>query len=442
MKKIKVIFLVLTLCIVILPLIKFNFLSGSTSEIDNRYLTEIPIDNENSNNPSAWESYINDRIGYRDEMIDMYTTLNDKLFNMMVHPTYEYGKEGYVFFKLGYSVVDEEFIDNYVKHIKNIQTYCSERNVPFIYVIDPSKTSVYSQYLPNGYNFKNSGSDYLIKRLEENNIEYVNNIELLQEKSKTEQVFDKKYDAGHWNDLGGFYGVNNILSKMKTYLPDIESNKKEDFIITQSMAESLPVSKFKIDEIIETFSLKEEISNYIEVLSNEYSSLKLNENFKSFSYTENNLSNNSLKALFFQGSYLNKATKFLQPVFNECINVHAYQNIIDFDYYFNVFQPDIVVFESAEYATSAAYYNVDGMNDKCFNPVLNIDNATLIEANINTIINGNIATVNLDLEKAKYVYLVMNNKVFDFIWDEEDNSYSLDIDKVNISENYKIYIVN
>lgn len=45
----------------------------------------------------ALEDYAQNRIDYRDEMIYLYTLANDKLFGEMVHPSYIYGKDGYVF---------------------------------------------------------------------------------------------------------------------------------------------------------------------------------------------------------------------------------------------------------------------------------------------------------------------------------------------------------
>ena len=91
-----------------------------------------------------------------------------------------------------------------------MQTYCEERNVPFIYWLNPAKITVYSNYLPDGYNFTGRFLRDLLQRLDETGINYVNTTDVLIQKSESEQVFNGKYDAGHWNDLGAFYGTNEI----------------------------------------------------------------------------------------------------------------------------------------------------------------------------------------------------------------------------------------
>ena len=41
--------------------------------------------------------------------------------------------------------------------------------------------------------------------------------------------------------------------------------------------------------------------------------------------------------------------KFLQTGLGEYIHVHNYENVLNFAYYFNIFQPECVVVEAAEY---------------------------------------------------------------------------------------------
>ena len=60
------------------------------SEIDNRELAVNPLTNRGEDFTSDLENYVNDRIGFRNEMIYGYTVLNDKLFGKMVHPSYIY----------------------------------------------------------------------------------------------------------------------------------------------------------------------------------------------------------------------------------------------------------------------------------------------------------------------------------------------------------------
>ena len=96
MKRIQIIMISLFFLILLVPLVTFNFEKNSISEIDNRLLAENPFAEEGDLTENI-ENYINDRLGLRDKMILSYTVLNDRIFHKMVHPSYEYGKDGYVF---------------------------------------------------------------------------------------------------------------------------------------------------------------------------------------------------------------------------------------------------------------------------------------------------------------------------------------------------------
>ena len=149
MKKIKILFLGILCVTLLLPLIKFNFEKNYASPIDNRMLTEWDLSGGDITEMA--ESYLNDRVGFRTEAIDIYTELNDKVYGMMVHPTYTYGKEGYVFFQMAFENPDPVFIDLFCAYLRQVQDYCQEREVPLLYCLNPSKTTIYQQYLPTGY---------------------------------------------------------------------------------------------------------------------------------------------------------------------------------------------------------------------------------------------------------------------------------------------------
>lgn len=86
MKKVNVLFLVLFAACLAIPLVCFNFEKDSVSEIDNKVLTELDADQGITLEDLT--DYINDRIGLRDEALNAYQVLNDRLFHEMEHPTY------------------------------------------------------------------------------------------------------------------------------------------------------------------------------------------------------------------------------------------------------------------------------------------------------------------------------------------------------------------
>ena len=96
-------------------------------------------------------------------------------------------------------------------HDKTIQDYCEAREIPFLFVFEPAKTTVLQEELEEGWNYDNRWVQQFLKELDQREIHYVDNTEILEEKTEEgEAVFNKKYDGGHWNELGAFYGVNHI----------------------------------------------------------------------------------------------------------------------------------------------------------------------------------------------------------------------------------------
>ncbi len=418
MGKIRNLFLIVMAILVSLPILCFNWEKDSISPIDNRKLTEFSL--ESGDKTSMIESFVKDRIGFRSGSIDLYTELNDTLFGEMVHPTYMYGTNGYVFFKIGAALADKEFIDTFCSYLQKVQQYCTDRDVPFLYCINPSKTTVYNRYLPAGYTYRNDFLENLYESLERYGIHYISNVELLTDKSMTEQVYNVKYDAGHWNDLGCFYGTNHMLGEISKNFPAVKPHTKEDFEIFQKEETTLPVSHFQIQEQVPFYVNKgeEHVTNCAEA----FSSIRLDKNYHAFGVFENRNPGfeNLPKVLFFHGSYYNSRVQFYNTSFQESYQVHNYQNFIDFDYYFNLFKPDCVILETAEYATTRSYFDPERLREKQLNPpyetvkpVVHAErNMEELEYTIDT--KDAITTVSLELERPySYGYLLLGEEEFD-----------------------------
>lgn len=352
--------------IIWMPVLTFNFKEGAVSEIDNRELAANPFSEEareNGDFTENTENYVNDRIGLRDDMILAYTVLNDRVFGKMVHPSYIYGKDGYVF-GAGVSIYPcySEFHEKFADMVLKLQTYCEERDVPFLFVFDPAKPAVLTQYLPEGQNYDREWVDLFLDSLKERGVRYLDNTETLREETaKGEVVFNKKFDANHWNDLGALYGTNEILRTLQEDIPEVHVNQAEDITVDEVLKDTLLVSEFPIDEMVPSISVDMQCEDRSEEYRDE---LSLNENFNEFGYFYNSdrAEEGAPRALVFQGSYMNEyGYQYLMNGFSEYIYVHDYQNVIDLPYYFNIFKPECVVFEVAEYTITNEYFDYERM---------------------------------------------------------------------------------
>ena len=366
MKILRTLTVILFLLVLLIPVFMFNFEEDAISEIDNRQLQANPFLPEELSQGDLTENienYVNDRIGLRDEMILGYTVLNDRIFGKMVHPIYSYGKEGYVFAGGLESVEYGEYHEVFAEMIKEIQDYCQERSVPFVFVFEPAKPAVLEEYIHDGINYDRSWVEKFFEKLDELGVSYVDNTTVLKEKTdEGEKVFNQKYDANHWNALGAFYGTEQVLNALSQQIDGIHITSTSELEIDEQLQTSLLVSEFPINEKVPVINI--ENLNYMSI-GNEFSGeLYLNDNYRGFDYLQNptRKSEGAPKALVFQGSYMNGlGWPFFANAFSEYIYIHDYQNVIDFQYYFNIFKPDCVVFEVAEYTLNNGYFDFERM---------------------------------------------------------------------------------
>ena len=188
MKTIRIIIICIFSLIILTPIVTFNFQENAISKNDNRMLAESPF-SENvwgkQDFTKSVENYINDRIGLRDQMITAHTLLYDALFNNMIHPLYTNGTEGYIF-GAGLttpSVTYSSYHERFAYMVKAIQDYCIERNTPFLFVFNPAKPAVYSEFTPKGLNYSRKWVDQFLNKLDELGVRYIDNTKtLLSEK--------------------------------------------------------------------------------------------------------------------------------------------------------------------------------------------------------------------------------------------------------------------
>lgn len=318
MKQIRWMVIALFAAMILLPLAAFERGADVVSAIDNRALAPFPFSaeaqEENGDLTGRIESYVNDRIGFRDDMILGYTVLNDRVFGKMIHPSYCYGQDGYVFFKMGQADTYNEFYQNFADMVVQINDYCRQRDVPFLLAFEPSKTSVLSDKLPEG--------------------------------------------------------VNAMLAAMQEDYPGIRLNDLTQFTVSEELQTSLLVSEFPIQEqtpvVTIPMTIEDHTGDYCGEVELDYQNRAFGESVNPAVSAED-----TPKTLVFQGSYMNgQGRKYLENALHDYIYVHNYQNILNFEYYFNLFQPEYVVFEVTEFAVGGNHFDPARLGSFCLNPTL------------------------------------------------------------------------
>lgn len=358
-KIINIIFIACFLLILVVPVCFMNFKPQQISEIENKTLAEWPGIGYTAGINSGVETYVDDRIGFREQAIQFYTQLNDKMFHVMVHPLFMYGKEGHIFYKdpsyiTAYQRMntDKPFLNSFVSFLKNTQDYLDSKDIKFLYFLCPDKKTIYSEYFPDTVNVNEDNTpviDYMRLKLAEKGVNsIIPDTELLLAKQSGTTVYNKKYDATHWNDMGAFIGHGLIDKQIQEWFDDVDPLRAEDYNVEFVKIDSLDIAKFPIDEDVPVISRK--VDNSADMT--ELLKMEMQCNTATF-YTHyvNNAPNNGKILLVFTDSYFQAHQKYYNNRFKEVYFVHR-QNYEYVQYFVNLVFPDMVIFETAERSIS------------------------------------------------------------------------------------------
>ena len=446
MKILKSIVILIFVAVLIFPIVFFNFNEDAISEIDNRKLAKNPFSEEGDLTKNL-ENYVNDRIGLRDEIITGYTIINDKLFGIMEHPSYTYGKDDFVF-GAGITVKDNfsDFHIAFAEMVKKIQNYCLERGTPFVFVFNPAKPAVYQEKIASGIKYNRTWVNKFFLELDKRGVSYVDNTKtLIDIKTKGINGFNVKYDANHWNDVGAFYGTNEMLKALKPAINNVHVNTIEEFNVTYEHKDTLLVSNFPINENVPLYQAKVNAYN----IGGNYANLKLDSQYRSFGYYVNDVrkEEGAPRSLVFQGSYVNSyGYKFLANAFGEYIHVHDYQNVINFPYYYNVFKPDCVIFEVAEYTFIETYFDFQKMLNIDYNPNFSSSNCLQLDVNNENLVikqqDDTLTTLEfITSVPYRYAWIELDS-VYDMQKSERGYEVTVKTEVINNKMNAKVYVSN
>lgn len=325
------------------------------------------------------------------------------------------------------------------------------RDIDFVYAVEPSKATIYTEYLPAGYTYNTNSLDYFISLLKEKNVNFVNNAEVLLEAKEDTQVFDPMFDAGHWNETGAIIGISAILDRINMLDPRVGQVNIDNFEAKEYVNTTLPSSYFPINETTTKYSLIEDNSDYIEDYEEE---IIRSEDFPGYSHYKNNNKTDGPRILVFSGSYFNNKEKFFTENFSEVMKIHNYHNVINYDYYINIFNPDIVLFESTEYTHTNHYFPVDGMINTIHNNYiknyenLNEDDFVLMDNTVFTISDSNLTNFSIPFngEDVLYAYANIGNRILDGkIVRNGDKSYiefSIMTSEIRGLKNFDLYFIS
>ncbi len=223
MKKItNIIFIAICALVALVPVLFFNWKPNQISTAENRQLAELgsPKDGMSTFMKSV-DSYVNDRIGFRDTAVQLYRQIAIRYLNYR-HDQVLVGDDGWLFYceeLPDYTGTNNSTaaVDRYMAILKKIDDWCKERDIQFVFAVGPNKSSVYSECMP-GYVKQTEISllDSLLERTEQEGLLVICPKQALLDNKDAQELY-MRLDT-HWNPLGSRYMLEQLTDTLG--LPD------------------------------------------------------------------------------------------------------------------------------------------------------------------------------------------------------------------------------
>lgn len=352
-------FIAAFLILLILPAIFINLKKNQNSAYENKMLEEWPEFSVSEDFIKGVYNYINDRIGFRESSIAVYTEANNALFHSMVNPLFMWGEDGHIYYKdkdyiLAYQRLntDRQYIDSMAEFLEKTNDYLASKDIKFLYFVCPDKKTIYPEYFPktvNSDSTKESVLEYLDSRMAQTDVTYIDPKDELIAAKGDELLYNRMYDVTHWNDRGAFIGHSLIDEKIRQWFDDVPPLEADDYDLTTVHVDTLDNAKFSIDEDVPLYELPDDTSaDYTELLR-PYMDCETD---TFYTHHINPSVPNDRRLLIFTDSYFQAYQKFYDNRFKEVYFVHR-QNYEYVQYFVNLTFPDMVIFETAERSISS-----------------------------------------------------------------------------------------
>lgn len=359
-RKIRIIFSIIFLLMIVVPLCMINLKENTISIAENRVLASFPsLHNKdgtyNSMYTADFETWINDNIGLRSNMVMNNAKIQYYLFNVLSNNSDMYlGPEGEFNYASEMMLEDYQHLNIYPEYytdwnaesLQIINDYLEQKGIQFYYYQCWDKHSIYPEYFPDSVIQYGdlSKTDILISKIKTKTTVKTISIkdELILQK-KNYQIFSRWGDPSHWTQRGSYIGYLELMKVLNennnSKLRVLNEGDYNISITDQGMNLFGGIHK---TDLLEHFEIKKPSA----VLCN--NKLKLYANDPRHSYYLNNDINNSLRMLIIGDSYFNGfIVDDIAESFHETILIWGdytrhIKSIIE------VYQPDIVILEAAE----------------------------------------------------------------------------------------------
>ena len=372
MKKHKIadiLFGLLFIALLFIPLLKINTAEHVESEAENRTLTAWPGMGFHSEINAWYGHYMEDRIGFRESAIVFFNRMTYDIFHEFSESLHMHGKNDYIFpADEGYiksyqrTETNEEIVDNLVVYLQRTSEYLEQKGIPFVFLAGLDKKSIYSRYFPESIHVKEDEKttmELLTEKLSDADVPFVIPVQEFTEESLHSQIYNKKYDSAHWNDLGAFIGLQLVSKEFASVDRTAPLLSEEDFKLSYEQKDKIEFLDVPIADTIPIYTpvKKRKLKSDALLLGETQVILGT-----SMQHYYNKKAKTDKTILIFHDSYLQDNHKFFTYDYKEVYMISR-QNYEVVQYYVNLLEPDFVLFENAERAFADDLHAYDRLRD-------------------------------------------------------------------------------
>ena len=278
------------------PFVSWFFLKNSvdTQNYENREVTEMPKISleEYAQFPQQYETYFNDNIPWRNQLISLNSGLDLFAFRDSSNENVLIGKDGWLFFtggtnpveqSTGQRLLSEDDLEKIAGQLTLVQRWVQSRGEKFIFFLAPHKETIYRDKLPESETVVTDETEafQLINYLKEHtDISVVWPYEeLMEAKADSGMWIYSKLDT-HWGNPGAYIGAKALAEELEVEMPELSEVSAELSEISRGdLANMLNVSIPNGDREYQLSGYEVEDGNqgesYMEFHQNSGSSLKL-----------------------------------------------------------------------------------------------------------------------------------------------------------------------
>jgi len=222
---------------------RFSIPAGTVAAQENRTFASCPhlrfSERYLKQFPPGFDSFYNDRLAYRTDLIRTLSLLRYRCFDVSTSPNVLAGKDGWLYYLDGgdeetlrrVPLYSDQDLTQWTRMLEERRSWCAARHIKFLFIIAPTKSTIYREFVPPQYtalSAETRAGQLLAYLKTHSKVETLDLRKPVFAAKHLGQVFFKT--DTHWNRLGGFIAYEAVISRLKQWFPALQPLKLKDMV--------------------------------------------------------------------------------------------------------------------------------------------------------------------------------------------------------------------